>query len=175
MTNERCYQTDRGVGSDLAISLESDPEEIMQDVYYEDDDIDDQEKRRIAEEEMEEEEPLTPPRASNINIAPDPTPPLDLNLWRRLYPPTPPSSSCSESLISLAAGIFHESSSTSTSTTTDATGISSSLATISSTSSSSTVFTYSFDRRPVCLCDIVVDLVLLVKTTFISESVSNLF
>lgn len=113
------HQTDRGVGPDLSIWTEPDPEEIM-------------------------EESLTPPRAS-INIAPDPTPgPLDdFNLWRRLYPPTPPSS-CSESLISqVAPTTFHQSSSSTGSS--DADGISSSSLT-TTVSSNSTVFIYSSNR-----------------------------
>ncbi|XP_057371260.1 uncharacterized protein LOC130692198 [Daphnia carinata] len=120
---ERWHQTDRAVGPDLPISPESDTEEIIQ-VSSEED---------IKEEEVEE--PLTPPRASCINIVPVPSPALDLNLWRQRFPPTPPSS-CLESLIRQVDVAAHETSvsTMADSSSSDATGISSSFANASSSS-----------------------------------------
>ncbi|KAI9564413.1 hypothetical protein GHT06_008152 [Daphnia sinensis] len=114
---ERWHQTDRAVGPDLPISPESDTEEIIQ---------------VSSEEDIKEvEEPLTPPRASCINIVPVPTPALDLNLWRQRFPPTPPSS-CLESLIRQVDATAHETSVSTGSSSSDATGISSSFATTAS-------------------------------------------
>ena len=136
------HQTDRAVGPDSLISEEPETEEIIE--YSEEEK---EEKEDVVEEIVEAEEPLTPPR-SCINVAPDPAPPLDWNLWRRRYPSTPPSASCSESLIVQVEPVVHESSSSTTTaySSSDATGISSSIATTTTTTeaSSSSVFIYLF-------------------------------
>jgi hypothetical protein len=141
---ERWYQTDTAVGPDRPLSPESDPEEEMIQVSSK---VEEEEEGKKQEDgKVEEvEEPLTPPRTSCINIVPDPAPPLDLNLWRRRYPPTPPSS-CFESLIRQVEAAAHESLSnmtavgSSSSSSSDATGILSSS--LSTNASSSTVFIY---------------------------------
>ncbi|XP_046437952.1 uncharacterized protein LOC124189032 [Daphnia pulex] len=131
---ERWHQTDRAVGPDRPVSSDSEEEEIMQ--------VSSKVEQEVKVEE-EVDEPLTPPRTSCNNIVPDPAPPLDLNLWRRRYPPTPPSS-CFESLIRQVEAAAHESLSnmtavaSSSSSSSDATGIllsSSSLSTNASSSS----------------------------------------
>ncbi len=130
---ERWHQTDRAVGPDRPVSSDSDPEEEIMQVSSE------------VEQEEEVDEPLTPPRTSCNNIVPNPAPPLDLNLWRRRYPPTPPSS-CFESLIRQVEAAAHESLSnmtgvgSSSSSSSDATGILSSS--LSTNASSSSVFIY---------------------------------
>jgi hypothetical protein len=137
---ERWHQTDRAVGPDSPVSSDSE-EEIMQ--------VSSQVEQEVKVEEEEEEEvdePLTPPRTSCNNIVPDPAPPLDLNLWRRRYPPTPPSS-CFESLIRQVEAAAHESLSNmtavaSSSSSSDATGILLSSSSLSTNASSSSVFIY---------------------------------
>jgi hypothetical protein len=140
---ERWHQTDRAVGPDSPVSSDSE-EEIMQVSSQVEQEV------KVEEEEEEEEEvdePLTPPRTSCNNIVPDPAPPLDLNLWRRRYPPTPPSS-CFESLIRQVEAAAHESLSnmtvaaSSSSSSSDATGILLSSSSLSTNASSSSVFIY---------------------------------
>jgi hypothetical protein len=136
---ERWHQTDRAVGPDSPVSSDSE-EEIMQVSSQVEQEV------KVEEEEEEVDEPLTPPRTSCNNIVPGPAPPLDLNLWRRRYPPTPPSS-CFESLIRQVEAAAHESLSNmtavaSSSSSSDATGILLSSSSLSTNASSSSVFIY---------------------------------